>query len=140
MYRPNFCAECGKKVIRLHWHLWTSSKFCDDCARKLRKDRLRLPAIAGLVLLSVGYVLGRAARPSPPPLVIQRREAASTGRPSSGNADAAGAAKPLVAVDEVYICGARTKKGTPCSRRVHAPERCWQHKGMSSMIRVVPIK
>jgi hypothetical protein len=35
---------------------------------------------------------------------------------------------------DVYICGARTKKGTPCSRRVHGPVRCWQHKGMPAML------
>lgn len=30
----------------------------------------------------------------------------------------------------VYYCGAMTKKGTPCSRRVkHKGERCWQHQG-----------
>jgi hypothetical protein len=34
----------------------------------------------------------------------------------------------------VYVCGARTKKGTPCSRRVHGPVRCWQHKGMPAML------
>jgi len=34
-----------------------------------------------------------------------------------------------------YICGARTKKGTPCRRRVHtAGERCFQHKGMTAMV------
>jgi len=37
--------------------------------------------------------------------------------------------------DVVYICGARTKKGTPCHRRVHAAgERCFQHKGMAAML------
>jgi hypothetical protein len=35
---------------------------------------------------------------------------------------------------DVYICGARTKKGMPCSRRVHGPVRCWQHKGMPAML------
>jgi len=40
-----------------------------------------------------------------------------------------------VADDEVYICGARTQKGTPCRRRVHvAGERCFQHKGMPSLV------
>jgi hypothetical protein len=34
-----------------------------------------------------------------------------------------------------YICGARTKKGRPCQRRVHvAGERCFQHKGLSAMV------
>jgi hypothetical protein len=37
--------------------------------------------------------------------------------------------------DIVYLCGARTKKGTPCRRRVHtAGERCYQHKGMPAMV------
>ena len=36
--------------------------------------------------------------------------------------------------EEVYLCGARTKKDTPCSRRVHGPKRCWQHKGMKAML------
>src|SRR6185369_586604 len=30
----------------------------------------------------------------------------------------------------VYLCGAPTKKGTPCKRRVKSPgARCWQHQG-----------
>ncbi len=29
----------------------------------------------------------------------------------------------------VYYCGAKTKKGTLCSRKVKSPERCWQHAG-----------
>jgi hypothetical protein len=36
--------------------------------------------------------------------------------------------------EAVYYCGAATKKGTPCSRRVKSPNtRCWQHKGMPAM-------
>jgi hypothetical protein len=35
----------------------------------------------------------------------------------------------------IYICGARTKKGTPCQRRVRgAAVRCYQHKGMPAML------
>jgi hypothetical protein len=43
------------------------------------------------------------------------------------------AAKPVVAIDEYYLCGAETKKGTPCSRRVKGHSRCWQHAGMPAM-------
>ncbi len=31
--------------------------------------------------------------------------------------------------EPVYYCGARTRKGTPCSRRVKTRTRCWQHVG-----------
>lgn len=34
----------------------------------------------------------------------------------------------------VYFCGAQTKKGTPCSRRVKGGGRCWQHFGQAAML------
>ncbi len=34
----------------------------------------------------------------------------------------------------VSICGARTQKGKPCSRRVRGTGRCWQHKGLPAML------
>ena len=36
--------------------------------------------------------------------------------------------------DAVYFCGAATKKGTPCSRRVRGGGRCWQHKGLEALL------
>jgi hypothetical protein len=148
MYRPNFCSECGKKVIRLHWHAWTSRSFCDDCAKRLRKERLTLPAIVGIVLLSIGLIAGRSGRPAPPPLIIQRagnsplltsatqESTDATDKLNSAGSEStrAKAGSEIVVDENVYLCGARTKKGTPCSRRVHGPVRCWQHKGMPAML------
>lgn len=34
----------------------------------------------------------------------------------------------------VFVCGAQTKKGTPCSRRVKGNVRCFQHTGMPAML------
>ena len=34
--------------------------------------------------------------------------------------------------EAVYYCGALTRKGTPCSRRVKTKGRCWQHEGRPS--------
>jgi hypothetical protein len=138
MYRPNFCSECGTKIVRLHWHFWTSRRFCDGCARRLRKERLQLPLIVAAMLIGVGFVTGRALRPKPPPLIIQRSANSPLAKGDGADAHSqsgpnAGSATPLVE-EAVYICGARTKKGTPCSRRVHQPARCWQHKGMPAMI------
>ena len=36
--------------------------------------------------------------------------------------------------EKIYFCGAQTKKGTPCSRRVKGGGRCWQHQGMPAML------
>ena len=68
--------------------------------------------------------MGRGLKREPPPLVIQRTVASQISP----------AAQPGVTTEEAYICGARTKKGTPCSRRVRGPVRCWQHKGAKAML------
>lgn len=38
------------------------------------------------------------------------------------------------ATEKLYFCGAATKKGTPCSRRVKGGGRCWQHAGQTAML------
>jgi len=131
MYRPKFCVECGEKILRLRWHSWTSRRFCDECGPRFRREQLTNAAVAVVVILLLGMAAGRAIRPSVPPLVIQRREEP---RPQSDAAAQAPVSQPEGLIEDVYICGARTKKGTPCSRRVHGPVRCWQHKGMPAML------
>lgn len=36
--------------------------------------------------------------------------------------------------EKVYFCGAQTKKGAMCSRRVKNGGRCWQHEGQQAML------
>ncbi|MEO6484534.1 MAG: hypothetical protein ABIO54_03400 [Pyrinomonadaceae bacterium] len=43
--------------------------------------------------------------------------------------------KPKAEVEvPYYYCGAETKKGKPCSRRVKGNLRCYQHVGMPAMV------
>jgi hypothetical protein len=138
VYRPNFCCECGNKLIRLRWHFWTSRRFCNVCARRSTKERFVPILITFLGLFGTGYLLGRTRRPSPPPLIIERRSDSPLNNSSGStilSAPGPGATSVANTIEaDVYICGARTKKGTPCSRRVHGPVRCWQHKGMPAML------
>ena len=154
MYRPNFCAECAAKIIRLRWRPWTNRKFCERCSPRFAKEQIIQVAIAGAVLFLVGLAVGRAARPAAPPLLIDRNQASqpsltstsqklpATTRETRTSTDEfgakAGAGDPShsqsALTDVVYMCGARTKRGTPCTRRVHGPLRCWQHKGMPAML------
>lgn len=149
MYRPNFCSECGARILRLHWHAWTSRRFCDGCSKRLLKQRLTIPLVAAIALVSVGLITGRAGRPAPPPLIIERSANSSLYQQTNGaksdspeiqaNTESTNSHPPQnsqASMEEelVYICGARTKKGTPCARRVHSAVRCWQHKGSPSML------
>jgi hypothetical protein len=112
--------------------------------------------LAAACLLTVGFALGRGLRPERAPAVIVRGESpaaeAEAGRTGAGPAreslreslkDGAGAVygadgtsteRPTDPAEMVSICGARTKKGTPCSRRVRGTGRCWQHRGMPAML------
>ena len=137
MYRPNFCSNCSARIVRLKWYPWTSRSFCDSCSRKLFTQRVKNPTLAALFLLGLGFVIGRSGRPAPPPLLIERSANSPLYQKQD---DATGANQPRgngalpLTSELVYTCGARTKKGTPCSRRVHGPVRCWQHKGMPPML------
>ena len=121
-YRPNFCSECGERIVRLRWRAWSSRRFCDKCASRFRKGQLLQRATVIVVVLLFGVLIGRSWRP----VVIPRV--------ATGSQQGEPTAPPTVTVEQTYQCGARTKKGTPCSRRVHGPVRCWQHKGEKAML------
>jgi len=153
MYRPNFCTECGERLASRGWRAriqrCARAAWCDDCARRLGRDGFasfaRPAAFISIIAIST-FAFGRYLRPAPPPLIISRAAnsplsdlpvnfkdtARSTNRQAdSTSQDVAGVDRE----DAAYICGARTKKGTPCRRRVHAAgERCFQHKGMPAIL------
>lgn len=147
LHRSNFCPQCGVQITRTSWRVWRRC-FCEPCGATYGRRSLTQLAVAGLVVLAIGFAAGRCLRPPEPPLVIERsansrisdlpanlderrsrRSITAESDSSSANRVAAGAD------DAIYICGARTKKGMPCRRRVHfAGERCYQHKGRPAMV------
>jgi hypothetical protein len=153
MYKPNFCAECGERIFRPRWHPWTSGRFCPSCAPRFRAGRVLWTALAGAALFSLGLGAGRALlRPAPPPLIVERRTTPPTPtalpQPSSANAktESLATVRPAPSAGNtatervndsseiVSTCGALTKKGTPCQRRVRGTGRCWQHLGQPAVI------
>ena len=148
MYRPNFCAECGERLTRRGWRALIRARFCGDCVRRLGRNGW-VKAIATISIVAVSaFAVGRYLRPQAPPLLIQRaansplsdmpvnlNDSARAANHRDSIRPNAGDLNPQTADDQAYICGARTKKGTPCHRRVHAAgERCFQHKGMPAML------
>jgi hypothetical protein len=132
-YRPNFCSQCGQKIVRLRWRFWTSRRFCDKCFRAFAKTRWVRPSLSLIALLLFGVLIGRGCRRAPQPLIIERAAPLQKSTTTTASTTTS-APQPSPPAEDVYICGARTKKGTPCSRRVHGPVRCWQHKGARAML------
>jgi hypothetical protein len=146
VYRPNFCAECGERVARARWRLWTSRRFCAPCARRLGRRRFVAPLALAAALAGACFLLGRAGRPTAQPSPPVERGtlklspaavgAAPEGRkpePRRGP-DGSDTERPTEPGETVSICGARTKKGTPCQRRVRGAGRCWQHRGKPAIL------
>lgn len=167
-YRPKFCAECGEKIVRADWPIFTSRRFCDLCS-SINKGADMIPRavaaggiLVGLLGIAIGMRPGRVNQPSERALA---RDFAAT-RPARDSDESIRTlpsqsppvqpaelpAKPIsqtaavptppirpvqlptVAAEEKYLCGAETKKGNPCSRRVKGPKRCYQHEGMPPML------
>src|SRR5918994_5940857 len=107
MYQPNFCAQCGQKVLRLKSHFWTSRRFCDGCARVLRKERIMPWLVTALLLTSFGYIAGRSRTPAPPPLtIIRRADSPLTSPEDPGPVKSTATHKPSTAVssdEDVYL-------------------------------------
>jgi hypothetical protein len=147
MHRPNFCVECGQRLALRSWRARLTGNFCDACAHRLRNYGLMRSLIVLAAIAFLTFALGRWLRPAAPPLIIQRAansplsdspvDPTSRSKPAGQkeNAPAKQSNNSEPVDDVVYLCGARTQKGTPCRRRVHfAGERCYQHKGMPAMV------
>lgn len=161
-YRPNFCCHCGEKIERARWTPMTSRRFCEFCEIEQKEHELlpKVAVAAALLVGAAGLTAylnsgadattaskhGSAvparelksdvaeARSEPPRPVDS--PATDTRITTSSNAALPNNLQRLAPNDSstepVHYCGAMTRKGTPCSRRVKARGRCWQHLGQSA--------
>ena len=171
-FRPSFCANCGEKIERANWGVFTSRRFCQVCESEYKGQDLIPRVIVGLGiavgLFGFGSYLksapggdsGRTSSVQPRVSLKHQNGANQIGGPSQNSRSARDFSNstpdlavkseqesPAAAVrqnvpepitrtviaEPAYICGAETKKGTPCSRRVRGKIRCFQHTGMPSM-------
>lgn len=161
LYRPNYCVNCGDKVERVNWGIFTSRRFCDICETEFKGHDILVRVVAGVILLfgviGVGAYMKSGSnqeptlarqpvKPAEKPVQREMPFSPSNASPpaQAKNAEVLtppvqqmAAAKPATVKPEIaepqYFCGAETKKGTPCSRRVKGNTRCYQHTGMPAM-------
>jgi hypothetical protein len=144
LYRSKFCAECGNKIVDRDWRRWFDCRFCMNCKEQFSKSRWILPTVLSILIFSIGWALGKFVnRSNRVPLVIEQASNVAAGQIDSSRTQPTTTSqlsnlptteKPTALNETIYICGARTKKGTPCSRRVREIGRCWQHKGKRAML------
>lgn len=133
-YQGNFCAECGN-ALAAGRRLWPRY-FCDDCAARLepRRHAKSLGALlAGAVIVLFAFANRQTATQVAPAAVKPPVASVSALDATARQKIAPDAAKPEASVR--VLCGARTRKGTPCRHRVSPGERCAQHRGKPSILK-----
>jgi hypothetical protein len=182
LFRPSFCANCGEKIDRSEWRIWTSRRFCQLCEIEYRGHELIPKVVVGLSLAVSVAAIGLSSkntsegpdggkvrqaksfveRPSDLHGQPETADRASNVRKSSDTSAPTTAAEPVPKTNKnaayenakgqlpvgtaprerepQYFCGAETKKGTPCSRRVKGNVRCFQHVGMPAMVPASQLK
>jgi len=163
-YKPNFCCQCGEKIERVDWNLKSSRRFCELCETDLGiYDWLpRFALVGGIILAIVGFgsywmrpakslnpvphqlissspVLNKNTKPTNTNNQILSQKPESNQQPFASPQNLKPKTKtvfnsPNQPPETVYFCGAQTKKGTPCSRRVKDGGRCYQHIGQAAML------
>ena len=156
LFRPKFCANCGEKVERADWGIFTSRRFCPVCESEFKGQDL-MPRVAVVVGILIGvfgfgsYLKSGAAatnsfsarqpaklvdvRASESPAIQPPQPVATLPQTPVAQPTSNPALKPKVETDgPLYYCGAETRKGTACTRRVKGNIRCYQHQGMPAMV------
>ena len=134
-YQANFCAECGN-AMKPRFSLGPRY-FCDECEAQMGRRNF-FKSIAGLLLFATlaAFALNRTFQPSPNSQSPSSQSTAGASAPAVSARDAITnrnlELKPEVV--ERVLCGARTRKGTPCKRLVPQGQRCAQHRGMASLL------
>lgn len=134
-YQANFCAECGNRREARRW--WQHRYFCAECAARKGQRHYFYFALLACVIGGplLGWTLGNIHRETTLAHLTPSVSATSSSPSTVSAQDAAVQLKPPPSMkSEVYvICGARTKRGTPCKHRVPPGQRCAQHKGQPSI-------
>ncbi|MCI0663060.1 MAG: hypothetical protein L0220_18500, partial [Acidobacteria bacterium] len=116
-YQANFCAECGNNLLDQRRERRLPRYFCDDCAARISR-RGYLTPLSLLVALVIIFLTFREREPS-----ARLDQSQMFIPPAAVSAHDATAGKILQLkskTEDRFLCGARTKKGTPCRRLVRS--------------------
>jgi hypothetical protein len=173
-YKPKHCCQCGEKIDRITWKLWTSRRFCELCEIDFSVYDWTIRSLYGIAILlgvlGIGSIFQKPEKQltvaanqfvgaannnnvnvkNETPILSSSNNNLPTGKNNDSLAQSPTQAPPpprqnlknqpiesslkAEPSEPVYFCGAQTKKGTLCSRRVKGGGRCWQHAGQPAML------
>ena len=137
-----FCSECGARLKVKQTITLPLRSFCSQCSPRRHLMQLSLIA-AAFLLAAIGFAFGRYTSSREPFYFLGTPVdlTANRVRPSiDANRDYSSGATVLQKPTELLtspnaagtLCGAPTKAGRPCKRRVKGHGYCWQHRGSTT--------
>lgn len=141
MRRTRFCSACGEPIKIKNFTFPTLGLLCVRCSPHFRRERVLV--LAGFFLcLSAVFAIARYTAPNQSFFYIGTPVESSTDRladPTGATSSLAEANREISPVQEAKpptepgrsvdsICGAPTKSGRPCRRKVNGGGYCWQHR------------
>ncbi|HXG94069.1 MAG TPA: hypothetical protein VNN73_17130 [Blastocatellia bacterium] len=139
MRASRFCSDCGEQIKAKRAQSLLPRSYCVDCAPAHRRARIAL--IAAILLCgALIFALGRITAPRERLYFIgtpvdlnatvsqassNHNEVAATVTDGDGQTPREQKAASNIAEG---ICGAPTKSGRPCQRKVKGGGYCWQHR------------
>jgi len=129
MIRPKFCSGCGERLTAKR-RLLRSPRACDNCAKSLLRSRLPIFCALACSLIA-SFAIGRYTGERKPFYFIGAPVEPLDGidrAGAPGEADPSPKGEPPASLVIEAPCGARTRSGRPCKRKVRGGGRCWQHR------------
>ena len=141
MAATRFCSECGARLKVKRPAVLPLRAFCPRCSPRFRTVRLVIPA--ALVLATIAFAVSRF-NPTREPFhfIGTPIESSASGDSTSPHDRPSNSSHPVEpprlseqavtsAGSVVGICGAPTRSGKPCQRKVKGGGYCWQHRDKS---------
>jgi len=131
-----FCTKCGCRPVVDPGSLTSSGLYCSKCSPQSRRRRFTFIAIA-ILCAGIGFAAGRYTATREPlyiigtPIQLNANRIASP-QQSQSSISSVGDPQPTrsesASPTATAICGARTKSGKTCQRKVKGGGFCWQHR------------
>ena len=131
MAAARFCSECGERLKVNRRAVLPLRAFCARCSPRFRT--VRLVSAAMLVLTTIAFTVSRLSPEREPFHFIGTALQLSTnaglyGLPGSIESASSGTHTDKAVDAGVSVCGAPTRSGKPCQRKVRGGGYCWQHR------------
>ena len=135
MAAVRFCTKCGFRPVTETGSPTSSGLYCSRCSPHSRRLRFTFVAI-GMFCAAIGFAAGRYTSSREPfyiigtPIQIDAKRATPVeSHPTFSTGDNASNAQAVdIPLTNTTICGARTKSGKTCQRKVKGGGFCWQHR------------